>query len=154
MIERFRTWLHRDCRRARGTADALLEVGARLGELGRYCHELTRAVVERPELVTVIAFGQGDEMRGVERVQSDAWFVVDSKKLEVKPGGSQTIDLNSNFPIRAFQVVVMANLDRVDIRGVFQSTNLLAMASPIAYGKDWQLGSLVRVVVQLREAGG
>lgn len=157
--ERFRAWLHRDCRRERGVADALLEIGGRLGELGRYCHELTKAVVERPERVTVIVFGLragadlGAEAAGVEVLNLREWFVVDSKSVRVGQK-SERIDCTSYFPIQSFQVLVLANLERVEILGVFKGRDLLAMASPVAYGTDWHLGVNVSVLCSLREAGG
>lgn len=152
--ERFRAWLHRDCRRERGMVGALLEVGGQLAELSRYSRELTAAVVERPELVTVIAYGMrgpgpgGATLGGFHPGLN--WVVVDSKKVEVKPGGMQTIELECIFPIQDFQVLVLANLDRVDIQCVAKASTVLAIGSPVVLGRDWLLGQRVRVVVELR----
>lgn len=135
MINRFRNWLHRDCRRENGLTNALMAIGGRLAELSQLLQQ------ERPELVTVIAFGERDGFGLV---------TVDSKKVAVGAEGSTTIELENHWPVKRFHVVVLANLDRVDIRGVFRGVDLLSMVGPVTFGDDWQLGAKVRVVVELR----
>lgn len=136
MINRLRDWLHRECRREQGLAGALLEVGQHLAGLS----ETVRAVINRPEVVTVIAYGERDGFGLV---------TVDSEKVEVGEK-ARTIELENHWPVKRFHVVVLANLDRVDIRGVFRGVDLLSMVGPVTFGETWELGQKVRVVVELR----
>jgi hypothetical protein len=127
--------------------DDLANISARLGELGRYCHDLTRAVVERHERVTVIAFGQRDAEAG------EVPIVVDSKTIRLGGDRSETITLEAHFPIARFQVVVIANFERVELGGLFHRTDLIGMQSPVGFGKLWQPGEQVRAVVRRLEVG-
>ena len=161
MIKRFRAWLHRDC----ATVDAVEALRGNAGALQALAGMVsmwTARMLERPERVTVIVFVQraapapleGDETsrNGVTATLQREWIVVDSKTVRVG-SKSERIDCTSYFPIASFQVLVLANLDRVDILGVFKGRDLLAMASPVAYGEDWHLGVNVSVLCSLREAG-
>ena len=148
MIERFRTWLHRECRRQAGTAGALLEVGARLGELGRYCRELTAAVVDQPAHVTVLVMGYADDAgagRGVPIIFATA--------ARVGRRGAEPIKVEVYRPLVDCRVVVLADLERVDVRGIFRGTDVLTMTGPLAFFASILPGELVRVIVELREAG-
>lgn len=82
-------------------------------------------------------------------------IVVDSQTVRLRGETTETITLNTYFPIRTFQVVVLANFDRVELRGVFHGPNLLGIGqqSPICYGKHWMPGEYVRAIVSRREAG-
>jgi len=146
--ERFRAWLHRECRLERQYASALLNVGEQLGALSGGVM-LLRQVLQQgpPERVTLIAFG---ERAG----EPQPLIVVDTKTVRLRGDASETITLTTHFPVQSFQVVLIANLDRVELRGLFHRTDLMGMESPIAFGKSWAPGELVRAIVQRREVGG
>jgi hypothetical protein len=159
MIERFRTWLHRDCRRQRGTADALLEIGARLGELGRYSRELAAAVIERPAFVTVLVIG--DEERSPTRTAHTAGEksepgapIIFASSGKVPARGGQPISVEIHRPLAECCIVVLADLERVDVRGIFYGADVLTMAGPVAFVKYVAPGHVVRVLCELRGVGG
>lgn len=144
--ERFRAWLHRECRLERSNASALLSVSEQLGALSGGVLLLRQALEKGPpERVTLIAFG---ERAG----EPEPLIVVDSKTVRLRGDATETITLTTHFPVQSFQVVVIANLDRVELRGLFHRTDLMGMESPIAFGKSWVPGELVRAVVQRRDA--
>jgi hypothetical protein len=145
MIERFRNWLHRECRLERSNASALISVGEQLGALSGGVLLLRQAFERVPERVTVIAYGQ--------REAGESPIVVDSKTVRLRGERTETITLETHFPIDVFQVVVMADFDRVELAGLFHGANLMGMQSPIAFGKSWKLGEYVRAVVRRLEVG-
>lgn len=159
VIDRFRKWLHRGCQLERGTASALLSVGEQLAALSGGMLLLRQGLEKVPERVTVIAFGTrapGLEMVGnVEVVTTtpDPLIVVDSKTVRLRGTAAETITLETMFPVQSFQVVVMADFDRVELRGLFLRTDLIGMASPIGFGKEWRPGEQVRAIVARREVG-
>jgi len=135
--------------------DDLANVSARLGELGRYAHELARAVIEAPTVVTVIVFG--DDRIGLshmsEREQSESaprLVVVDSATRALKYDQTETIELKAHFPVKDFQVVVLADLQRLEDMKVFHGPNLMAWSSPVGFGHNLQVGELVRVICRTR----
>jgi hypothetical protein len=148
--------------------DDLANMIARITELGRYSHELARAVIEAPTVVTVIVFGEraGEmtpaQIRAVETsltAMSPAvrafgrearLVVVDSVTRTLKYDQTETIELKANFPVRDFQVVVLADLQRLDDVKIFARQDLLAWAAPVAFGGELQVGELVRVVCRTR----
>jgi hypothetical protein len=171
MINRFRKWLHRDCQLERGTASALLTVGQELAAVSGGLLLLRQAFERVPERVTVIAFGQRipsatgavDLVRRVTRedsqiaavpvVDSEPWIVVDSKTMRLRGDRSETITLETHFPVAPFQVVVLANFERVELAGLFHRTDLIGMQSPVGFGKLWHPGEQVRAVVRRLEVG-
>jgi hypothetical protein len=171
MINRFRKWLHRDCQLERGTASALMSVGEQLAALSGGVLLLRQALERVPERVTVIAFGQRapsatgavDLVRRVTRedsqiaavpvVDSQPLIVVDSKTVRLRGERTETITLETHFPVAAFQVVVLADFDRVELRGLFLRTDLIGMHSPIGFGQEWRPGEQVRAVVARLEVG-
>jgi hypothetical protein len=142
MINRFRKWLHRNCQLERGTAFQLLTVGQELASLSGGVLLLRHAFEHVPERVTVIAFGQREAEPG------EVPIVVDSKTIRLTGERSETITLEAHFPIARFQVVVIANFERVELGGLFHRTDLIGMQSPVGFGKDWRPGELVRAVVR------
>jgi hypothetical protein len=134
--------------------DDLANISARLGELGRYAHELARAVIEAPAVVTVIVFGYRDgQTHMVERERRDSepvLVVVDSATRAVKYDQTETIELRANFPVRDFQVVVLADLQRLDEIKIFHGPNLMAWTSPVGFGSELQVGEIVRVICRTR----
>jgi hypothetical protein len=145
--ERISAWVHRECRRDRGITSALLTVGEQLGALTGGFAALRRSLESVPQRVTVIAYGQ--------REAGEPTIVVDSKTVRLQgERNGETITLEALFPIRAFQVVVLADFDRVEVQGVFHRTDLLGAQSPIAFGKAaWNPGEQVRAVVRRLEVG-
>lgn len=150
LIERFRAWLHRDCRRGRGTADALLEVGARLGELGRYSRELAAAVIERPAFVTVLVIGV-DAQSPLNPDGRTPIIFASTKRVEGR--GGQPISVDIHRPLVQCSVVVLADLERVDVRGIFSGSDVLTLAGPVAFVQSLPVGQLVRVACELRGVG-
>jgi hypothetical protein len=147
LINRFRKWLHRDCQLERGTASALLTVGQELAALSGGMLLLRQAFERVPERVTVIAFGQREAEAG------EVPIVVDSKTIRLRGDRSETITLETHFPIARFQVVVIANFERVELGGLFHRTDLIGMQSPVGFGKLWHPGEQVRAIVRRLEVG-
>jgi len=145
MINRFRKWLHRDCLLERGTASALISVGEQLAALSGGVLLLRQALERVPERVTVIAVGS--------REAGGPPLIVDSKTVRLRGERTETITLETHFPIAAFQVVVLADFDRVELRGLFLRTDLIGMQSPIGFGQEWRPGEHVRAVVARLEVG-
>jgi hypothetical protein len=145
MIERFRHWLHRECRLERSNASALISVGEQLAALSGGMLMLRQAFERVPERVTVIAYGQ--------REAGESPIVVDSKTVRLRGERTETITLETHFPIELFQVVVLADFDRVELAGLFHRTDLMGMQSPIAFGKAWHPGEHVRALVRRLEVG-
>lgn len=147
MIQRFRRWLHRDCQLERGTASALLTVGQELAALSGGMLLLRQSLERVPERVTVIAFGQREAEAG------EVPIVVDSKTIRLAGERTETITLEANFPIARFQVVVIANFERVELAGLFHRSDLIGMQSPVGFGKNWGPGEQVRAIVRRLEVG-
>jgi hypothetical protein len=171
VINRFRKWLHRGCQLERGTASALLSVGEQLAALSGGMLLLRQGLEKVPERVTVIAFGtraasatgavdlvqrvtrDERQIAAVPVVEAEPLIVIDSKTVRLRGTATETITLETMFPVQSFQVVVMADFDRVELRGLFLRTDLIGMASPIGFGKAWGPGEHVRAIVARREVG-
>jgi hypothetical protein len=153
MINRFRTLLYRAGLRV-VPVDDLANISARLRELGQGLEALSggmlvlRQAFERvPERVTVIAFGQREAEAG------EVPIVVDSKTIRLRGDRSETITLETHYPVARFQVVVIANFERVELGGLFHRADLIGMQSPVGFGKLWHPGEQVRAVVRRLEVG-
>ena len=153
--ERFRGWLHRDCRTRLDWVNALAAVSARLSELGKYCHDLTAAVVDQPAHVTVLVIGCKPETIGAGHGYEGAGRgapIIYATAARVGRRGAELINVEIHQPIVDCCVVVLADLERVDVRAIFRGTDVVTMAGPVGFFAEIRPGELVRVSAELREA--
>lgn len=148
MIERFRMWLHRECRLERSNASALISVGEQLAALTQSCRQLAAAVIDRPAVVTVLVMGHA----GKAGVPGGVPLIYTSS-ARVGRRGEPALTVDIYRPMFDCSVVVICDLERVDVRGIFLGTDVLVMTGPIAYFKEVTPGTAVRVISELREAG-
>lgn len=153
--ERLRAWAYR-LGFELVTRDGLINVSARLGEcvdaingLGAY----VRSWQERrpPSFVTVLVIGVDAQSPVTPDGRTPIIFAA-TKRVEPR-GGEPMISVDIQRPLVHCSVVVLADLERVEVRGIFAGTNVLTMAGPAAFVESLTVGQIVRVACELREPG-
>jgi hypothetical protein len=146
--DRIRAWLATlpAARSARMTHDLCERLGSRISELGTDQRNLRHELTRHGEHVTAIAFGERKDEPG-------SLLVIDSQTKRVHGRDTTALELGTNWPVRSFQVIALADVQRVQVVAVYRGPNVLGMDSPVVYGGEWLLGERVRVICQLREAG-
>ena len=151
---RVRAWLYRAGLRV-VPVDDLANIGARLREvvdavngLGAYVRGWREAVQRAPSFVTVLVIGVDAESRAEPDGRSPIIF---STAARVTARGGQPISVEILRPLVHCSVVVLADLERVDLRAILQGTHALSMGSPITFSQSLSPGEHVRVICELRE---
>lgn len=148
---RLTDWLHRECRRGQAYADILLQVGGRLGDCAAAVNALAVEVRKpAPAFVTVLVIGT-DAPGREEAADAFTCPIIFATSAKVRGRGSEPIAVDIHRPMKNCQIVVLADLERVDVRGIFCGSDVLTMTGPLAYCESIQPGVLVRVVCELRE---
>lgn len=153
--DRVRAWLYRAGLRV-VPVDDLANIGARLVELvdavnglGAYVRGWREALQRAPSFVTVLAIGVDAKSPATPDGRTPIIFSA-SSRVPVR-GGGNPITVEIIRPLVHCSVVVLADLDRVDVRGVFVGSKVLTLASPIAFVDSLTVGEHVRVACELRE---
>jgi len=135
-----------------GRLEALLDLPARILALEHRQESRLNRMLElfrekpRHAVATLLVFGSREE--GGPLVALDAQQI----KLWDYDNSQKTLQAQAMVPAASFQMVVLADLERVELLGMFKGADLMGGlgATPIAFGKDWYPGQQLRAIVRLR----
>lgn len=152
--ERLRAWTYRAGLEL-VTRDGLANVSARLVELvdainglGAYVRVWRDAVQRSPSFVTVLVIGVDAKTPLTPDGRTPIIFAATGR---VPARGGNPISVEILRPLVHCSVVVLADLERVDVRGLFIGSEVLTMVGPVAFFESATPGYQVRALCELRE---